>query len=85
MIKHRYSRKWKEFYITSFDDIDWLVSAWYSSRDAFGPGKVFEANKGVGFIRTNLSEKDCRALFRHAGVRWYDYIIGIDPATEEIA
>lgn len=78
MATHHKRRKWKEFYITSFDDLFQLDSAWRSSYEAFGKGRVFEINTAVGFARTNLPVRDCRALFRHAGVRWCDYVTGID-------
>lgn len=81
---HRHSKnKWKEFYITSHDELGWLESAWQSSYAAFGKGKVFEIHKNIGMVRTNLSVRDCRALFRHACVPWYDYVTGIEPEEAE--
>lgn len=82
MPQPRKRRIWKEFYITSHDELGWLYSAWQSSYEAFGPGRVFEVHDNIGMARTNLPVRDCRALFRHAGVRWYDYVTGLDENGE---
>lgn len=83
MAQHRKRRKWKEFYITSFDELGRIDSAWQSCWDAFGDDKVLEVNDAIGFVRTNLSLRDCRDLFRFAHVCMPDYVTGIDEEGEE--
>lgn len=73
----------KEFHIDSYDDQRALSSAWQSSRGAFRLGRTFEVISGAGMIFTDLSQKDCRKLFRHAGVRWRDFVTGMEPETDE--
>jgi hypothetical protein len=69
-------REWKEFYVTDFDEQRALDAAWQSSHNTFKPSAVLEITRGL--VRTNLSIRDCRALFRFAGVRWRDYVTGTD-------
>lgn len=64
-------RPWKEFYIADFDEQRALDAAWQSSNATFKPDAVLTNHRGL--VRTNLSVRDCRALFRFAGVRWRDY------------
>lgn len=79
MAQHHKRCTWKEFYITSFDELARLQSAWQSSSSE---GKSVEVVKGAGLVRTNLTVRECRALFRFADVPWRDYVTGIDDVAE---
>lgn len=57
---------WKTFSIARRDDLRRLQSAWASSSQAFGKGRVLTFGAD---IETNLPIRDLRTLLRHAGVR----------------
>lgn len=78
MATHHKRRTWKEFHISSYDEMRALDGAWQNSHSTFKPGCVLEITRGASLVRTNLPYRDCRLLFRFAGVKWRDYVTGID-------
>ncbi len=81
------SRKslWKTFQITDMDDVGRLQSAWASSKQAFGPNRVFDVSRASGDIETNLTEADLRSLFRHSWVKFpKDYVTDTMTLEERV-
>lgn len=83
MAQHHKRRTWKEFHISDYDEQRALEAAWQSSRHSFKAEAVLEITRGAGLVVTNLPYRDCRALFRFAGVKWRDYVTGIDDTEQE--